>query len=227
MGSGRTVGARESPGPSLGVITFTRLAVVAVIGLALCSDTVVASPHRRTESARNIIPAAQPALVGSYPRAVHTSRARRHAATAARPVRVAARVTHRAVTRRARPHPVYASRVTGMAGVIAFALAQVGKPYVYRATGPDAWDCSGLIQGAFASVGIRFPHLARGIYRSTLVTRIPRSALRPGDIVWPTYGHIALYIGGGRIVHATNPRQGVRIDPVYSFAAGGRVTRTG
>lgn len=108
--------------------------------------------------------------------------------------------------------------------MVAFALNQVGDAYVWGASGPHAWDCSGLVAGAYQRIGIRLPHQSDRMRHHRRVRLIPRSALRPGDLVWPNAGHVALYIGGGRIVHAANPGQGVRIDPLYGFIAGGRVT---
>jgi cell wall-associated NlpC family hydrolase len=62
-----------------------------------------------------------------------------------------------------------------------------------------------------------------GILGSRHIRRVSRGQLRRGDLVWPSGGHIAIYLGHGRIVHAANRREGVRIAPLYGFLAGGRI----
>lgn len=111
-----------------------------------------------------------------------------------------------------------------LARVIAFAVAQVGDAYVWGADGPDAWDCSGLVAAAYARIGVHLPHQSGAIRRHRRVRTIPRSAMRPGDLVWPHEGHVGIYLGGGRIVHAATPEHGVRIGPLYAFMAAARVT---
>ncbi len=95
-----------------------------------------------------------------------------------------------------------------------YALSQVGKPYVANTQGPRAFDCSGLTRWAIRkATGRTYIHSSRAQFRSML--RIPRSKLRPGDLVFffrKHAHHVAIYIGSGRIVHAANPRRGVVID---------------
>ena len=109
------------------------------------------------------------------------------------------------------------------AGAVAFALAQVGKAYVYAATGPNAYDCSGLTMAAYRSVGVYLPHQSGAQYGSG--RHVSLSDLRPGDLVfyYSPIHHVAMYIGGGRIVHAANPSAGVRIDSLYSMPVIGAV----
>ncbi len=103
------------------------------------------------------------------------------------------------------------------AGAVRYALAQVGKRYVYAAAGPNAFDCSGLTMMAYRSVGVSLPHQSGMQYAST--RKIAASDLRPGDLVYyySPISHVAIYIGGGRIVDAANPSAGVRIAPLYSM----------
>jgi cell wall-associated NlpC family hydrolase len=111
---------------------------------------------------------------------------------------------------------VVAQAPTGKAAsVVAFVLAQVGRPYVWGAAGPRAFDCSGLVVAAFSRIGISLPHqseqlLARG-------TSVSKANLRPGDVIWPEHGHVMIYIGNGRVVEAADPQQGVRTNTVYRF----------
>ncbi|MBL1081617.1 C40 family peptidase [Streptomyces actinomycinicus] len=104
------------------------------------------------------------------------------------------------------------STATGSAAaVISFVKAQVGKAYVSGATGPSAYDCSGLVQTAFKQVGISLPRVSQD--QSTAGTQVSLSNLQPGDILyWGSAGsayHVAVYVGDGMFVGAQNPSSGV------------------
>lgn len=92
------------------------------------------------------------------------------------------------------------------------ALSRLGRPYVWGATGPDQFDCSGLTQWSYARAGI---HLDRTTYQQIYdgVT-VPRSQVRPGDLVFPTAGHVQLAIGNNLVVEAPEPGATVRISPL-------------
>ncbi|GAA3755634.1 C40 family peptidase [Plantactinospora mayteni] len=99
---------------------------------------------------------------------------------------------------------------SGAAGkAVRFAYAQLGKPYRWAGAGPDGYDCSGLTSAAWAAAGVRLPHNAARQYRA--VTRISSAARQPGDLVfyYRDLHHVAMYVGGGKIIHA--PRTGTRI----------------
>lgn len=83
------------------------------------------------------------------------------------------------------------------------ALAQVGKPYVTGAAGPNGFDCSGLTQFAYAAAGISLPHSSRS--QSGLGAAVSRGDLQPGDLVffYSPVSHVGLYIGNGQMVHAS------------------------
>ncbi|MGH3498271.1 MAG: NlpC/P60 family protein [Nocardioidaceae bacterium] len=109
----------------------------------------------------------------------------------------------------------------GAAAAIAFAQAQIGKPYVWGAAGPDSWDCSGLTMGSWAAAGVYLPHYAASQYEST--TPISSTDLQPGDLVfWGTSSdpasiyHEALYVGGGMIIEA--PRTGENVQEVSMYS---------
>ncbi|MEE1791040.1 C40 family peptidase [Streptomyces sp. BE308] len=108
--------------------------------------------------------------------------------------------------------PSYSSSsATGSAAaVVAFAKAQVGDAYVPGGTGPNSWDCSGLVQAAFRSVNIDLPRVSQS--QSTAGTQVSLSNLQPGDILyWGSAGsayHVAIYIGGGQFVGAQNSNTG-------------------
>lgn len=100
---------------------------------------------------------------------------------------------------------------SGAAGAISFARGQLGEPYRWGAAGPDSWDCSGLTMGAWRAGGISLPHYSVAQYEQS--TPITASRLQPGDLVfWGSSSdpgsiyHVALYVGGGQIIHA--PRTG-------------------
>jgi len=106
--------------------------------------------------------------------------------------------------------------------IVNYALAQVGKPYVWAAAGPYAFDCSGLVMRALEQVGVYVPHQDQSILYSGQGYAVSRDNLQPGDIVWPYNGHVFVYIGNGKIVEAANPAQGVIVNNLYSFMAARR-----
>lgn len=125
--------------------------------------------------------------------------------------------------RPARPPTVgFAPAPAGAAGaVVAFALAQVGHPYRHAASGPDAFDCSGLAMAAYARIGVSLPHQTGGI--AGRGRPVSRAELRPGDLVFTDPGHVGIYIGGGQMVHASTERGGVKRSDVYRFAFARRI----
>jgi cell wall-associated NlpC family hydrolase len=104
-----------------------------------------------------------------------------------------------------------------------FALAQVGKAYVYGASGPSAYDCSGLTMAAWGAAGVGLPHSSSAQYGSG--THISASQLQPGDLVfyYSPISHVGMYIGNGMIVNAENPSSGVRVAGLYSMPYVGAV----
>ncbi|AXE79688.1 C40 family peptidase [Streptomyces atratus] len=111
------------------------------------------------------------------------------------------------------------------AEAIAFAYGALGKPYVWGATGPSSFDCSGLTQAAWRSAGVSLP---RTTYTQISAGRhISRSELAPGDLVFFYSGvsHVGLYIGNGQMIHAPRPGAPVRIAPIdqMPFAGATRV----
>ncbi|MEU9092587.1 C40 family peptidase [Streptomyces sp. NPDC048428] len=106
----------------------------------------------------------------------------------------------------------YASTATGSAAsIVAFAQAQVGDAYVPGGTGPNSWDCSGLVQAAYRTVGVDLPRVSQS--QSTAGTQVSLSNLQPGDILyWGGAGsayHVGIYVGGGQFVGAQNSSTGV------------------
>ena len=113
---------------------------------------------------------------------------------------------------------------SGSAGAaVSFAMGQVGDAYVYGATGPDAWDCSGLTMMAWAQAGVSLPHSSSAQYSSG--PHIAASDLQPGDLVfyYQPISHVGMYIGNGMIVNAENPSAGVKVTGLYSMPYVGAV----
>ena len=114
--------------------------------------------------------------------------------------------------------------VSGAAGVaVSYALDQVGDAYVYGATGPDAWDCSGLTMGAWGAAGVSLPHSSSE--QMSYGTPVSSDELEPGDLVfyYQPVSHVGIYIGNGTIVNAANPDSGVTTAPVFSMPYSGAV----
>jgi peptidoglycan DL-endopeptidase CwlO len=96
---------------------------------------------------------------------------------------------------------------------VAFAFAQLGKPYQWGATGPDSFDCSGLVQAAWAYAGVAIP---RDTYEQWgALPHISTSALEPGDLLYfDDIGHVAMYVGGGNIIDAPETGEDIRELPL-------------
>ncbi|WP_329067271.1 C40 family peptidase [Amycolatopsis sp. NBC_01480] len=103
------------------------------------------------------------------------------------------------------------------------ALSRLGKPYQTGATGPNAFDCSGLMLWAYAKAGVSLPRTSRA--QSTFGTAIPRDQLQPGDLVfyYSPVSHVGMYLGDGKMVHAPDTGDVVKISPLLqSQYAGAR-----
>lgn len=97
------------------------------------------------------------------------------------------------------------------------ALSRLGRPYVWGATGPHQFDCSGLTQWSYAQAGV---HLDRTTYQQIHQgIAVSRSQVRPGDLVFPTAGHVQLAIGNDRVIEAPHPGAMVRISPLGAALA--------
>ncbi|MFE0042752.1 C40 family peptidase [Streptomyces albireticuli] len=106
------------------------------------------------------------------------------------------------------------SRAGGRA--LAYAYAQLGKPYVWGSAGPDSFDCSGLTSQAWAHAGDLIPRTSQEQWRT--LPRVSLDRLRPGDLViyFEDATHVALYIGDGLVIQAPRPGTAVKISPIAS-----------
>ena len=109
--------------------------------------------------------------------------------------------------------PTTSGSSSGRGGsAVSYALAQVGKPYVFGAAGPYSFDCSGLTMSAWAQAGVYLPHSASAQYSAT--ARVSSSSLQPGDLVFFTISskkiaHVGIYAGNKRFIHAPSSGKGV------------------
>jgi cell wall-associated NlpC family hydrolase len=107
---------------------------------------------------------------------------------------------------------------------VAFASRQVGKPYCWGGVGPRCFDCSGLVEEAWARAGVRLPHSSEAI--ADALTEVPLGEARAGDILWWP-GHVAIYAGHGWSIEALDRRDGVVAravrDPRRAFRVGLRM----
>ncbi|MEU5463115.1 NlpC/P60 family protein [Streptomyces althioticus] len=111
--------------------------------------------------------------------------------------------------------PADSSYGTKAEKALAFARAQIGKPYVWGATGPGSYDCSGLTQAAWKAAGVSLPRTTYDQVNAG--TTVPVSQARPGDLVffYDDVTHVGIYIGNGMMIHAPKPGTYVREESIY------------
>ncbi|MCQ0024073.1 NlpC/P60 family protein [Streptomyces somaliensis DSM 40738] len=109
------------------------------------------------------------------------------------------------------------------ARAVSYAYGAIGKPYLWGATGPSGYDCSGLVQAAWRAAGVALPRTTYSQINAG--QRVTRSQLAPGDLVffYPGVSHVGIYVGGGRMIHAPRPGSTVRVAPVDEMPWAGAV----
>ena len=112
-------------------------------------------------------------------------------------------------------------KISGRGGVaVKYALAQIGDRYVFGASGTTKWDCSGLTMRAYQAAGVSLPHYSAA--QSRYGKKVSYSSARPGDLLF--YGspisHVAIYLGGGKMVHAPRPGSRVKVESNAATALG-------
>ncbi|NEB97844.1 glycoside hydrolase [Streptomyces anulatus] len=107
--------------------------------------------------------------------------------------------------------------------VLAFARAQIGKPYVWGASGPSSYDCSGLTQAAWREAGVTLPRTTWD--QVEVGTRVATADLKPGDLVffYDDISHVGIYKGDGMMIHAPKPGANVREESIYYMPIYGSV----
>ncbi|MBL1104135.1 C40 family peptidase [Streptomyces sp. 5-8] len=106
-------------------------------------------------------------------------------------------------------------RTLRVSKAIAFARAQIGKPCVWGATGPDSYDCSSLTQAAWRAAGVVLPRAAHE--QALAGTPVTTAGIEPGDLIlfFDDDRHVGLYVGGGMMVHAPGPGSTIREESIY------------
>ncbi|MFJ8694595.1 C40 family peptidase [Streptomyces roseolilacinus] len=112
------------------------------------------------------------------------------------------------------------------ARAVSYAYGAIGKPYLWGATGPSGYDCSGLAQAAWRAAGVELPRTTYSQINAG--QRVSRSQLAPGDLVffYPGVSHVGIYVGGGRMVHAPRTGSTVRVASIDEMPWAG-ATRVG
>ncbi|MFD6424281.1 NlpC/P60 family protein [Streptomyces sp. NPDC060198] len=115
------------------------------------------------------------------------------------------------------------SASTKGAQALAFAESQIGKPYVWGATGPASYDCSGLTQAAWREAGVDLPRTTWD--QVNVGTRVATADLQPGDLIffYDDISHVGVYKGDGMMVHAPKPGAYVREESIYYMPIYGSV----
>lgn len=142
--------------------------------------------------------------------------AARRAAELARQQAAAEKATQKATGPQESTSPATdSSYATRAAKALAFARAQIGKPYVWGATGPGSYDCSGLTQAAWKAAGVDLPRVTYD--QADVGTTVSLADAQPGDLVffYDDISHVGLYIGNGMMIHAPKPGAYVREESIY------------
>jgi len=116
---------------------------------------------------------------------------------------------------------------------VEYALAQLGDPYVWGAEGPNSFDCSGLVQSAYAYAGVSVPRVAADQYNATRDKPVDTEKLLPGDLLywwddpgnWQSVYHTGMYLGDGKMIQAPRTGDVVKISSIWfdNFAGAHRV----
>jgi peptidoglycan DL-endopeptidase CwlO len=121
------------------------------------------------------------------------------------------------------PHISIPTANTVGAEALQAAISKEGDPYVWGASGPSAFDCSGLVVWAYAQEGISLPHFTGSLWNSGV--HVTRADLEPGDLVFffADISHVGIYIGNGLMIDAPDFGDVVRVQPIYWSAYVGAV----
>jgi hypothetical protein len=105
-------------------------------------------------------------------------------------------------------------------GVVDIAMRYIGRPYVWAASGPNSFDCSGFTMFVYAQVGVSLPHSSRA--QISCGERVSRANLQPGDLVFfgsPIH-HVGMYVGGGMMIHSPRTGDHVKVAPLLRDYSG-------
>ncbi|MCG5212251.1 NlpC/P60 family protein [Streptosporangium soli] len=113
----------------------------------------------------------------------------------------------------------YTGSASGNArAALSFAFSQIGKPYQYGASGPGSWDCSGLTQAAWKAAGVTLPRTTWSQWSWGASRKVGDDAMEPGDLIFSHgLGHVGIYAGNGKMVHAPQTGDVVKISSLDSY----------
>lgn len=188
----------------------TRAAVVATSTAAVAVLAVIPAGAEAPTAATGPVVAAPAQATAAVDTAALLAAAE---APPAAPVVADTRIAQVAVSApAAAPAPTAAAAARTSA--VALALTKVGSPYRWGATGPSAFDCSGLVNWAFGKAGIDVPRTSRAL--SQTGTPVSRDQLQPGDLVffYSPVSHVGIYIGDGKMVHASTSSKPVAVSSI-------------
>jgi cell wall-associated NlpC family hydrolase len=209
---------------ALSDVASARQAAASFEQTAIRAQLIATQQHDAAAAAKSA--AVKKAAQARAAKAAAIAKAARARAAAQAASRSAARAPLTATPTAAAPSPAASASATVAAAssskvdqLIAFLKSQLGKPYVYGATGPGSYDCSGLTQAAFASVGVTLPRTSQE--QSTTGTPVSVSALQAGDLIfWGGEGsayHVGVFIGDGQYLDAANPTTPVAIHQLVDY----------
>jgi peptidoglycan DL-endopeptidase CwlO len=209
--------ARRARHSCPGIRALARAAVVPVViaaGLAVSPTARAAATHGALHAAiQRHAPAKRPRHGNARPRrAAHGTpvSARSHAAA-----RRLMPVRPKSSAPESEPKPELARGAGAKAQrAVQFALAQLGKPYVWGGDGPGGYDCSGLTSQAWRAAGVSIPRRSQD--QATAGVGVPPAQARPGDLVifCTNHSHVGLYVGGGKVVVSSHPGTSIQVMPV-------------
>ncbi|HEY5249091.1 MAG TPA: C40 family peptidase [Dermatophilaceae bacterium] len=222
-GSARTAAQAQVDLAAVETSSIRKQQSAMIAQLATLRNASVALERQRQDGLRA---EARAAAAAAAARAAAQAAAQRQVASAAEAERLrqlaANQPVNRALALDPAPTPVSHTPVPSRGGdlaVIAFARAQIGKPYQWGAAGPGTFDCSGLTLMAWAQAGVNLSHYTG--FQWTETRRVPLSQLQPGDLVF--YGvdgadshHVGLYVGNDMMIDAPYTGAYVRYDNIYS-----------
>ncbi len=119
------------------------------------------------------------------------------------------------------PYPNLPPPGPAAAAAIAWGKTQIGKPYVYAASGPNSYDCSGFTMAAFKKAGVSLPHYSGAQWAK--LPHVPLTGMMPGDLVFwgaNASSHVAIFIGNGLILEAGGTGNNVHIGPIWGNPSG-------
>jgi len=219
--SARTAAQAQVDSAAVETASIQKQQRAMIAQLATLHNTSVTLERQRQDGLKAEAEARAAAQAAAQARAA----AQRQVASAAEAERLRQLAANQPVNTVPAPTPVSNAPVPpsgGVLAVIAFARAQIGKPYEWGAAGPGTFDCSGLTLMAWAQAGVNLSHYTGFQWAET--RRVPLGQLQPGDLVFygvdgPDSHHVGLYVGNDMMIDAPYTGAYVRYDNIYSFGS--------